>query len=393
MRARIRNFIDNIFFTPKPLPQGSFNGNHLLPDGQNCRLHLRIEANGEGLLVLNASTILHLNSSATELAYHLIKGTPREFLLKEMTRRYKTSPEQVENDLDIFIGRLDALVLSPDLDPESFLDIDRIDLHEGTLSAPLRLDCALTYQIPVETSTAFAPNDRVKRLLDTSEWKTIIQTAWDKGIPHIVFTGGEPTLRPDLPELIAFTQQVGMVTSLITDGLRFTEKGYLASLLDAGLDHVMLVLDPNESQSWESLKDLSNEDIAFNIHLTIDHRNINEIDSIIMKIKGLGTKKVSLSASSVETSSMLDEISRKVHEAGMSLVWDFPVPYSEINPISMELTNLTKMPKGAARSWLYVEPDGDVLPGQGINQVLGNMLTNSFDTIWTAAKIWLNEQK
>lgn len=393
MRARIRNFIDNIFFTPKPLPQGSFNGNHLLPDGQNCRLHLRIEANGEGLLVLNASTILHLNSSATELAYHLIKGTPREFLLKEMTRRYKTSPEQVENDLDIFIGRLDALVLSPDLDPESFLDIDRIDLHEGTLSAPLRLDCALTYQIPVETSTAFAPNDRVKRLLDTSEWKTIIQTAWDKGIPHIVFTGGEPTLRPDLPELIAFTQQVGMVTSLITDGLRFTEKGYLASLLDAGLDHVMLVLDPNESQSWESLKDLSNEDIAFNIHLTIDHRNINEIDSIIMKIKGLGTKKVSLSASSVETSSMLDEISRKVHEAGMSLVWDFPVPYSEINPISMELTNLTKMPKGAARSWLYVEPDGDVLPGQGINQVLGNMLTDSFDTIWTAAKIWLNEQK
>ncbi len=393
MRARIRNFIDNIFFTPKPLPQGSFNGNHLLPDGQNCRLHLRIEANGEGLLVLNASTILHLNSSATELAYHLIKGTPREFLLKEMTRRYKTSPEQVENDLDIFIGRLDALVLSPDLDPESFLDIDRIDLHEGTLSAPLRLDCALTYQIPVETSTAFAPNDRVKRLLDTSEWKTIIQTAWDKGIPHIVFTGGEPTLRPDLPELIAFTQQVGMVTSLITDGLRFTEKGYLASLLDAGLDHVMLVLDPNESQSWESLKDLSNEDIAFNIHLTIDHRNINEIDSVIMKIKGLGTKKVSLSASSVETSSMLDEISRKVHEAGMSLVWDFPVPYSEINPISMELTNLTKMPKGAARSWLYVEPDGDVLPGQGINQVLGNMLTDSFDTIWTAAKIWLNEQK
>ena len=195
-----------------------------------------MEPNSDGLLIVNASTILHLNSNATELAYHLIKGTPKELLLNEMTRRYKTSPQQVENDLDTFIGRLDALVLSPDLDPESFLDIDRIDLHQGSLSAPLRLDCALTYQVPEETSTVYAPTDRVKRLLDTSEWKTIIQTAWDKGIPHIVFTGGEPTLRPDLPELIAFTQKVGMVTSLITDGLRFTEKGYLSSLLDAGLD-------------------------------------------------------------------------------------------------------------------------------------------------------------
>ena len=393
MKARIRTFIDNIFFTPKPLPQGSSNGNHLLPDGQNCRLHLRVEPNSDGLLIVNASTILHLNSSATELAYHLIKGTPKELLLNEMTRRYKTSPQQVENDLDTFIGRLDALVLSPDLDPESFLDIDRIDLHQGTLSAPLRLDCALTYQVPEETSTVYAPIDRVKRLLDTSEWKTIIQTAWDKGVPHIVFTGGEPTLRPDLPELIAFTQQVGMVTSLITDGLRFTEKGYLSSLLDAGLDHVMIVLEPNEWQSWESLKDLSNEDIAFNVHLTIDNKIITNIDSVVTKIKELGTTRVSLSANSEETSASLEEISRKIHEAGLSLVWDFPVPYSEINPIAMEAANSEMMPKGAARSWLYIEPDGDVLPGQGLNQVLGNMLTDAFDTIWTAAKIWLNEQK
>jgi len=393
MKARIRTFIDNIFFTPKPLPQGSFNGNHLLPDGQNCRLHLRVEPNGDGLLIVNASTILHLNSSATELAFHLIKETPKELLLNEMTHRYNASPEQVENDLDTFVGRLDALVLSPDLDPESFLDIDRIDLHQGTLSAPLRLDCALTYQVPEETSTVYAPTDRVKRLLDTSEWKTIIQSAWDNGIPHIVFTGGEPTLRPDLPELIAFTQQVGMVTSLITGGMRFTEKGYLTNLLDAGLDHVMIVLDPDESQSWESLKDLSNEDIAFNVHLTIDNRIIDKIDSIITKIKELGTIKVSLSANSAEVSTSFDKISRKIHDAGLSLAWDFPVPYSDINPIAMETTNLEKMPKGAARSWLYVEPDGDVLPGQGINQVLGNMLTDTFDSIWTAAKIWLNEQK
>jgi organic radical activating enzyme len=392
MKARIRTFIDSILFTPKPLPEGSFSGTYKLPDGQNCRLHLRVNPNGEGLLIINASTILHLNSSAAEFAYHLVKESPQDLIVGEITRRYRISAEQVKNDLETFIGRIDSLILTPDLDPENFLDIDRIDLHHGTLSAPLRLDCALTYQVPEEVSIVYAPIDRVKRLLDTVEWKSIIQKAWDKGIPHLVFTGGEPTLRPDLPDMIAFAEQLGQVTSLITDGLRFTEKNYLDSLLQAGLDHVMIVLDPDEDQSWESLKDLSIEDIAFTVHLTIDQRTLTNIDLIIKKIKDVGTSKISLSTNSQDASHILEMVTQKVHEAGLSLVWDLPVPYSDINPVSMDLQNSEKMFKGAARSWLYVEPDGDVLPGQGINTVLGNLLTDSFDSIWSAAKIWLNER-
>jgi len=393
MKARIRTFIDRILFTPKPLPEGSYGGTYKLPDGQNCRLHLRISPTGEGLLILNASTILHLNTSATEFAYHLVKGSPQNLIIDEITRRYRISSEQVSTDLETFFGRIESLLLTPDLDPETFLDIDRIDLHQGTLSAPLRLDCALTYQVPEEVSLVYAPLDRVKRLLDTTEWKSIIQKAWDKGIPHVIFTGGEPTLRPDLPELIAYSEQLGQVTSLITDGLRFTEKNYLENLLQAGLDHVMFILNPNEDQSWESLRDLSNKDIAFTVHITIDKRTFTNFDSIIKRVKEVGTSKISLSANSSDASSWLETVSQKVHEAGFSLVWDMPVPYSEINPVSMELQNSEKMSKGAARSWLYIEPDGDVLPGQGIDIVLGNLLSDSFDSIWSAAKIWLNEQR
>ena len=38
--------------------------------------------------------------------------------------------------------------------------------------------------------------------------------------------------------------------------------------------------------------------------------------------------------------------------------------------------------EGAGRGWLYVEPDGDVLPSQGFNVVLGNILTDSWMEIW-----------
>lgn len=314
-------------------------------------------------------------------------------MLKNFNKRYKATANQVVEDFNIFTGRLESLILTPDLDPESFLDIDRIELHQDHITAPIRLDCALTYQIPEGSSTVFTPADRVKRLLDTSEWKLILQKAWDKGIPHIIFTGGEPTLRPDLFELIAHSEQLGQVSGLITDGLRISEKGYLHSLLQSGLDHIMLVLDPSLPESWEAVKDVVNEDISFTVHLTLKRAFLATSNKTIEMLKSLGVTKISLSADSPETGAFLPEFTRSVQDAGMTLVWDLPVPYSELNPISQELLNSENILKGAARSWLYVEPDGDILPGQGINYVLGNALTDSWESIWSAAKIWMNETK
>jgi len=63
------------------------------------------------------------------------------------------------------------------------------------------------------------------------------------------------------------------------------------------------------------------------------------------------------------------------------LIWDLPVPYSRLNPIELELEEETSRFEGTGRAWLYVEPDGDVLPGQGINKVLGNLLTDPWEQV------------
>jgi MoaA/NifB/PqqE/SkfB family radical SAM enzyme len=42
-------------------------------------------------------------------------------------------------------------------------------------------------------------------------------------------------------------------------------------------------------------------------------------------------------------------------------------------------------PEGAGKAWLYFEPDGDVLPAQGVNQVLGNILRDPWAQIWENA--------
>ena len=63
------------------------------------------------------------------------------------------------------------------------------------LTSPLRLDCALTYRLRPDSSAEYAPTKRVDRELTADEWRTILDKAWQAGIPHVTFTGGEPTLR------------------------------------------------------------------------------------------------------------------------------------------------------------------------------------------------------
>ena len=68
-------------------------------DLQGFRLHLRIEEGGHGILSINASKILHLNPTATELAKHIIEGDDKDRAVKAMKKRYRgVSREQLRID-------------------------------------------------------------------------------------------------------------------------------------------------------------------------------------------------------------------------------------------------------------------------------------------------------
>ena len=57
------------------------------------------------------------------------------------------------------------------------------------------------------------------------------------------------------------------------------------------------------------------------------------------------------------------------------------MPYSLENPVAYETVD-DQVPAGAGKAWLYVEPDGDVLPAQGLaGQVLGNFLKDPWERI------------
>ncbi len=379
--TNILESIQHLFTPVKSLPIGIYHY-QAPPDAQvPYRLHLRLEPDGSGILIVNASTILHLNSTASEYAYHLVMQTPEDKLVKAITSRYRVSHEQAIMDFQNLKDRIQALIYSPDLDPETFLDFDRSAPYSQKITAPYRLDCALTYRLSFVSDDFLAPNKRVIRELSTEEWFSIFDKAWGFGIPHIILTGGEPTLRDDLPELISHTESNGQVVGLLTDGIKFTDPGYLSTLLQTGLDHIMFSVNPENTNSWKALENVVAADVFVGVHHTLTLHNVMNTNQILERISNLGIKTMSLTASDPALHESLIQIRNQIAEMGISLVWDLPVPYSAFNPVALE-TQMDQPTSGAGHAWLYIEPDGDVLPAQGINQVLGNILEDKWESLW-----------
>lgn len=379
------NFIQRLterFSKVTPLPEGLHHVQAAPQNEKPYRIHLRLRQDGSGILIVNATTILHLNPSAAEYAYHFIKGTDPKDAAKQIAARYRVKVETALQDYHDFADRIHTLVSTPDLDPVSYLDFERVAPHSAELTAPFRLDCALTYKLPPDTRAEYAPTKRVDRELTTEEWKTILEKTWRVGIPHVTFTGGEPTLREDLPALIAHAEALGQVCGLLSDGLKLADREYLHILLQTGLDHLLFLLQPDNENSWQALETILPEDLFVTVHITINRNLVGNIHATLERLARLAVKSFSVSVADMSLRTELDALMQKAADLNMTLAFDLPVPYSAQNPVALE-TEEEDLPSGVGKAWLYVEPDGDVLPAQGMaEQVLGNLIKDDWEKIF-----------
>jgi hypothetical protein len=363
------------------LPEGVYHRQDM-QDNKPYRVHLRLRPDGSGILILNASTVLQLNATAAEYAYHFIHGTDPGEAARQMAARYRVSREIAHQDFQDFLGKIETLISTPDLDPISVLELERAAPHSADLLAPLRLDCALTYRLRPDSKAEYAPTKHAERELTSEEWGTILDKAWQAGIPHITFTGGEATLREDLPELIAHAEKNGQVCGLLTDGLRLLEPEYLHLLLQTGLDHILFLLQPGDETSWAALEKVIAEDIFVTVHLTLNPDNIGRAEEILARLAALQVTSLSLTSADDSLRGTFDILRDRAAALGLTLKFDLPVPYSSSNPVVYETAEYT-VPEGAGKAWLYVEPDGDVLPAQGSSaNVLGNLLRDAWQQIY-----------
>jgi len=372
-------------------------------------LQLRIEQSGKGIMVINANTVLHLNQSATAFAYYFMQGLPEKEVLAKISHMYRVNSQTAKADYEKLVYTISTLEQTEKIDPVTFLGIEKEEPFTYQYSAPLRMDLALTFRCQNDCVHCYAGGPHETPELSTAQWKSVIDKLSEIGVFILTFTGGEPTLREDLPELLQYAQNKGMVTGLISNGRKQKDKAYVAALEKSGLDFVQVTLESHKPQvhdkmtgekgSWkETIAGIQNavqSQIYVSTNTTLSKHNATDFLTTVDYIKGLGVnafgcnsliysgKAPSASeefALSVEDLNMLlPKIRDKAQMIDLKFLWYTPTQYCQFDPLQMGLGVKTCT---AAMINACVGPNGDVYPCQSYFESLGNILTEPWEKIW-----------
>ena len=243
--------------------------------------------------------------------------------------------------------------------------------------------------------------------LSTDDWKKILDNCRDACIPQVTFTGGEPTMREDLFELISYARW--FISRLNTNGIRLTPD-YCKKLREAELDSVQITFyseDPEihnrlvgAARYEETLAGIKNalaQGLSVSINTPLCTLNRDYVKTLEL-LHGLGVIYVTCSglittgsAAQTESEALqlesgeLEQILRQAvaycHRNGMEIAFTSP---GWLDEQVFEELNIPSPSCGACLSNMAITPAGNVVPCQSwlSDQPLGNMLTDDWKEIW-----------
>jgi len=360
-------------------------------------------------MVINANAVLHLNHTATAFAYYFMEGLPENEVLRHVRRMYRVKEEQAKTDYNKLVYTISTLAKTEKIDPFSFLEIEKEEPFSYEYSAPLRMDLALTFRCQNDCVHCYAGGPHETPELNTQQWKLVIDKLHEIGVFILTFTGGEPTLREDLPELLVHAQEKGMVTGLITNGRRLKDEAFVNLLEKSGLDFAQVTLEShkpeihdkmtNSNGSWvETVAGIRNtvkSEIFVSTNTTLSKQNANTFLTTIDFIKSLdvgafGCNSLIYSGKAKAVSDefalpletlkeLLPKVHDKAHRLGLKFLWYTPTQYCRFDPVQLGLGVKSCT---AAMINMCVGPNGDVYPCQSYFEGLGNILSDSWEQIW-----------
>lgn len=284
----------------------------------------------------------------------------------------------------------------------------------NAVTPPLAMLAELTHRCPLQCPYCSNPLnlERASNELTTAEWTRAIDEAASMGVLQIHFSGGEPTVRPDLEALVRHAHDTGLYTNLITAGVLLDE-ARIKKLADAGLDHVQLSFQDSEPEGGDRIGGFKGghekkieiarlvraADLPLTLNLVVHRQNLHHLEALIALGEELDAKRIEIAhvqyygwafrnrAALMPTRAQLDAATATVTAARERLkgrlVIDYVVPdYYARRPKSCM--------GGWGRQFLNISPAGKVLPCHAAETV--TML--SFDSVRQRplADIWLNSE-
>jgi pyrroloquinoline quinone biosynthesis protein E len=278
------------------------------------------------------------------------------------------------------------------------------------LSPPLAALLELTHRCPLQCPYCSNPIEleRAKGELSTGEWMRVLDEAAELGILQVHFSGGEPAVRRDLPDLVAHARRAGLYSNLITSGVTL-DVGRVAQLVEAGLDHVQLSMQDVDHQTAAHIANypgVQGKKLAFarmvraaglplTINAVVNRHNVARVERMIDLAVELGAGRVEVAhvqyygwairnrAALMPTLAQVQEATMRVEAARERLrgriVIDYVLP-----------DYYARQPKacmgGWGRQFLNITPSGEVLPCHAAQTIPGL----AFDSVRhkSLAEIW-----
>lgn len=384
--------------------------------------------NGAQLVPLNLSWAILLANLMDQLqAYEgqdLVAEDQWESLLtaavEETHRTYpRTKRQTLASDLHLMLTSLVAIAQGRE--PEAEVGLLSLSDYAPEMTAPHRMDLMVSAmekdggwhcnQKCLHCYAAGQPMGETPEL-STEQWKTALALLRKANIPQVTFTGGEPTLREDLVELVQAA--AWFVTRLNTNGRLLTPQ-LCAALYQASLDSVQVTLYSTEGNIHNQLVGTNGfNDTVQGIRHAVEAGLIVSVNTPLCSLNthyaetlrfahSLGVRYATCSGlipsgsacgqesrATALTPEQLTDILRQAvdtaEELGMEL--DFTSP-GWLEEETLRSLGLNLIPScGACLSNMAVTPDGKVVPCQSwlSDEPLGDLLHDDWADIWNSPR-------
>lgn len=253
--------------------------------------------------------------------------------------------------------------------------------------------------------------------LSTKEAKTMLEQIARAGFKIMIFSGGEPLMRPDIVELVAYAKSLGLRPVFGTNGTLITVE-LAQKLKEAGTMGMGISLDSMDKEkhnrfrhyegAWEQavqgMRNCREAGLPFQIHTTVMDWNSPELEALtdfaveegavahhifflVPTGRAVSIEEESLRAEEYEE--VLTRIMRKQQTVDIELK---PTCAPQFTRIAKQMGIETRFSRGclAGTSYCIISPKGQVQPCAYLNIPLGDVRETPFDEIWRTNTV-LNE--
>jgi len=375
----------------------------------------------DNVFIQRPNKAFKLNSEGVDLLKRLLDGEPLESILAPQRGDLRVWRHVERFLLDV------RLMLKEGLnDTYESCAVEKIPFEMEFSPLPVLSEVAVTYRCNAACTFCYAGCNCTVNPVGNDTEMTLdeIRTVLDKirhqaKVPSVSFTGGEATLRPELPEMIRHARSLDMRVNLITNGMRCTPE-LVGRLAEAGLHSAQVSIEGTCAEVHEGITRIrgsfqSAVDAVANfqaagltVHTNTTITKTNAADALgmpafVKDVLGLTTFSMNLvipTGSAAlneelvvtykELGPILEEILDRSSAEGVEFKWYSPTPMCIFNPILHGLGN-----KGcsACDGLISVGADGQVLPCASYDEPVGDLLGGNFDDVWSSERATAFRQK